>query len=188
MKNLVRGGVILSVLSLFVVFIYAQTKTNNEPKTVKDPQSQLNNKETNKETEKVIETAVTEKNKDTKEAEPNAETGSEEGQDNATNRGIKRTVSSRASGLSKARFVATAYCLRGRTASGTGVRRGIIAADPRVLPLGTRVSLGAGGQSGSYVVADTGGKIKGRKIDIWMASCSEARRFGRRNVTLSVLN
>jgi len=79
-------------------------------------------------------------------------------------------------------FSATAYCLKGRTASGGGVRRGIVAADPRILPLGTRIDLNAGSYSGSYVVADTGGAIKGRKLDIWVASCSEARRFGRRNV------
>ena len=82
-------------------------------------------------------------------------------------------------------FSATAYCLKGRTASGAGVRRGIVAADPRVLPLGTRINLNAGSYSGSYVVADTGGAIKGRKLDIWIASCSEARRFGRRTVKVN---
>ncbi len=82
-------------------------------------------------------------------------------------------------------FSATAYCLKGRTASGSGVRRGIVAADPRVLPLGTRINLNAGSYSGSYVVADTGGAIKGRKLDIWVASCSEARRFGRRTVKVN---
>ncbi|MDQ4121534.1 MAG: 3D domain-containing protein [Acidobacteriota bacterium] len=84
-------------------------------------------------------------------------------------------------------FSATAYCLKGRTASGSGVRRGIIAADPRLLPLGTRVQLTAGAWSGTYTVADTGGKIKGRKIDLWVPNSSEARRFGRRNVHITVL-
>jgi 3D (Asp-Asp-Asp) domain-containing protein len=82
-------------------------------------------------------------------------------------------------------FSATAYCLKGRTASGSGVRRGIVAADPRILPLGTRINLGAGSYSGSYIVADTGGAIKGRKFDIWVANCSEAKRFGRRTVTVN---
>ena len=91
--------------------------------------------------------------------------------------------------VSKARsFRATAYCLRGRTASGRMVRRGIVAADPRVLPLGTRIKLSAGRYSGTYLVADTGGKIKGRVIDIWVPSCSEARRWGRRNVKVTVLS
>ena len=84
-------------------------------------------------------------------------------------------------------FTATAYSLRGRTASGSGVRRGIIAADRRVLPLGTRVRLEAGSYSGEYIVADTGGAVRGRKIDIWMPQTSEAMRFGRRPVKLTVL-
>ncbi len=84
-------------------------------------------------------------------------------------------------------YHATAYCLNGRTASGTSVRRGIIAADPRVLPLGTRVRLSAGAWSGTYTVADTGGRIKGKKIDVWVPSLSEARRFGSRKVKLAVL-
>lgn len=84
-------------------------------------------------------------------------------------------------------FTATAYSLRGRTASGAGVRRGIIAADRRVLPLGTRVRLEAGSYSGEYIVADTGGAVRGRKIDIWMPHTSEAMRFGRRPVKLTVL-
>jgi 3D (Asp-Asp-Asp) domain-containing protein len=84
-------------------------------------------------------------------------------------------------------FTATAYSLRGRTASGGYVRRGIIAADRRVLPLGTRVRLEAGSYSGEYVVADTGGAVRGRKIDIWMPNTSEAMRFGRRPVRLTVL-
>ena len=84
-------------------------------------------------------------------------------------------------------YTATAYSLRGRTASGSYVRRGIIAADRRVLPLGTRVRLEAGSYSGEYVVADTGGAVRGRKIDIWMPHTSEAMRFGRRPVRLTVL-
>lgn len=84
-------------------------------------------------------------------------------------------------------FTATAYSLRGRTASGAGVRRGIIAADRRVLPLGTRVRLEAGSYSGEYLVADTGGAVRGRKIDIWVPQTSEAMRFGRRPVRLTVL-
>ena len=83
-------------------------------------------------------------------------------------------------------FTATAYCLQGRTASGSGVRRGIVAADPRILPLGTRISMNAGSYSGSYVVADTGGGIKGRRLDVWVSSCSEAKRFGRKAVNISV--
>jgi 3D (Asp-Asp-Asp) domain-containing protein len=85
-------------------------------------------------------------------------------------------------------YVATAYSLRGRTASGRMVSRGLIAADPRVLPLGSRVRLDHPGYSGEYLVADTGGAIRGRRIDIWTPSTSEAMRFGRRTVKLTVLS
>jgi 3D (Asp-Asp-Asp) domain-containing protein len=84
-------------------------------------------------------------------------------------------------------FTATAYSLRGRTASGRPVSRGLIAADRRVLPIGTRVRLEAGQYSGEYVVADTGGSVRGRKIDIWVPNSGEAMRFGRRPVRLTVL-
>lgn len=84
-------------------------------------------------------------------------------------------------------FTATAYNLRGRTASGKLVTRGIIAADRRVLPLGTRVRIDAGPYSGEYLVADTGGAVRGRKIDIWVPNTGEAMKFGRRPVKLTVL-
>ncbi len=85
-------------------------------------------------------------------------------------------------------FKATAYCLRGKTASGRMVRRGIVAADPRVLRLGTRIHMKGGRYTGNYLVADTGGKIKGRILDIWVPSCAEARRWGRRTVHVKVLS
>jgi 3D (Asp-Asp-Asp) domain-containing protein len=85
-------------------------------------------------------------------------------------------------------YVATAYSLRGKTASGRMVSRGLIAADPRVLPLGSRVRLDHPGYSGEYLVADTGGMIRGRRIDIWTPSSREAMRFGRRTVKLTVLS
>ena len=84
-------------------------------------------------------------------------------------------------------FIATAYSLHGRTASGRLVSRGLIAADRRVLPIGTRVRLEAGAYSGEYIVADTGGKVRGRKIDIWVPNTGEAMRFGRRAIRLTVL-
>jgi 3D (Asp-Asp-Asp) domain-containing protein len=87
-----------------------------------------------------------------------------------------------------AQYVATAYSLRGKTASGRMVSRGLIAADPRVLPLGSRVRLEHPGYSGEYLVADTGGMIRGRRIDIWTPSSREAMRFGRRTVKLTVLS
>jgi 3D (Asp-Asp-Asp) domain-containing protein len=85
-------------------------------------------------------------------------------------------------------YTATAYSLRGRTASGRPVSRGLIAADPSVLPLGTRVRVEAGAFSGEYVVGDTGGSVRGRRIDIWTPTSREALQFGRRAVKLTVLS
>jgi 3D (Asp-Asp-Asp) domain-containing protein len=85
-------------------------------------------------------------------------------------------------------YNATSYSRPGRGASGMGVRSGTIAADPKVLPFGTRVRLDAGQYSGEYVVTDSGTAIKGRKIDVWLPTYHEACRFGRRNVKLTVLS
>ena len=85
-------------------------------------------------------------------------------------------------------YTATAYSLRGRTASGRPVSRGLIAADPSFLPLGTRVRVEAGSFSGEYVVGDTGGSVRGRRIDIWTPTSREALQFGRRAVKLTVLS
>jgi len=87
------------------------------------------------------------------------------------------------------RMTATAYCQHGRTESGAQTRRGAIAADPRVLPLGSLVRIHSADRpySGTYTVLDTGAKVKGRKIDIFMPSCATARNFGKRVVLLTVL-
>ena len=85
-------------------------------------------------------------------------------------------------------FQATAYCLKGRTASGVNTRPGVIAADPRVLPLGTVVHIRAGRYTGTYTVLDTGGRIKGHTIDIFLPDYVEARRFGRQQIKVKVLS
>jgi len=86
-------------------------------------------------------------------------------------------------------FTATAYALDGKTALGTIARKGIVAADPKVLPLGSRIRIsGAGKHSGEYVVEDTGPKVNGRKIDIKMDSAVEAKEFGQRKVRVEVLS
>lgn len=79
-------------------------------------------------------------------------------------------------------YTATAYALKGRTASGIRVARGIVAADPRLHKLGSKIYVNAGQYSGTYTVADTGGHVKGRRIDIWMPSVRECKKFGRRKV------
>lgn len=75
----------------------------------------------------------------------------------------------------------TAYCLRGRTRRDNPVRPGIVAADPRVFPLGSRIEVWVGERYlGRFLVDDTGGAVKGNIIDVWTPACREARRFGRR--------
>jgi 3D (Asp-Asp-Asp) domain-containing protein len=87
------------------------------------------------------------------------------------------------------RFVATAYSTEDETASGKQTREGrTVAADPAVLPVGTTIQVeGAGPYSGEYVVHDTGPKIKGREIDIFIDDAVEAKRFGRKAVRIRVL-
>ncbi len=83
----------------------------------------------------------------------------------------------------------TAYCDQGETASGVQTRRGIVAADPDVLPLGSRIRVEglAGRHNGTYDVEDTGSAVKGRIIDIFMADCDAAKRFGRQTARVQVL-
>lgn len=87
------------------------------------------------------------------------------------------------------RMVATAYCIEGETASGAQTRRGIVAADPDVLPLGTRIRVDGLGRrlSRTYHVEDTGRLVKGREIDIFMHSCAAAKEFGRRPATVRII-
>jgi 3D (Asp-Asp-Asp) domain-containing protein len=85
-------------------------------------------------------------------------------------------------------FAATAYSIEGKTADGTQTRAGIVAADPKVLPLGTRIRVeGAGAYDGEYVVRDTGRAVKGREIDVYLANDREAKVFGRKAVQVEVV-
>lgn len=78
---------------------------------------------------------------------------------------------------------AVAYHLPGRTASGLPVGIGVIAVDPNVIPLGTRVFVPGYGPA---VAADVGTAIKGNIIDLWMPSTAQARAWGRRTVTITI--
>ncbi|MEY8414712.1 3D domain-containing protein [Tissierella praeacuta] len=78
----------------------------------------------------------------------------------------------------------------GLTASGTKVRPGVVAVDPRVIPLGTKLyvqSLDGTKDYGFAIAEDTGGAIKGNKIDLFFESSSAVNRFGRRKVKVYVL-
>jgi len=78
---------------------------------------------------------------------------------------------------------ATAYTLDGRTATGAPVGYGVVAVDPSVIPLGTRLTIPGYGEG---VAADTGGAIQGATIDLWFPSAAEAAAWGRRTVTITL--
>jgi 3D (Asp-Asp-Asp) domain-containing protein len=87
------------------------------------------------------------------------------------------------------KFTASAYSIDGETASGKRTREGrTVAADPDVLPIGTRIQIrGAGPFSGEYVVHDSGPKIKGREVDIFIDDPVTAKKFGRKPVQVRIL-
>lgn len=78
----------------------------------------------------------------------------------------------------------------GITATGTNVRRGTVAVDPRYIPYGTRMFIQT--VSGSYVYGiavaeDCGGDIKGDRMDLYLPTYEECREFGRRVCTVYFL-
>jgi 3D (Asp-Asp-Asp) domain-containing protein len=77
---------------------------------------------------------------------------------------------------------ATCYELSGTTATGMPVGPGVVAVDPSVIPLGTRMYVPG---YGNGVAADVGGGIQGAVIDLWMhpAQCAA---WGRRTVTITI--
>jgi 3D (Asp-Asp-Asp) domain-containing protein len=169
MKILARRSVTLSMLALIVGFFYAEPQVGEAFSLANNSPDRINRKK--QQTPAFKETS-----------ENITYNTSEAFADVTEKKAVKSTSISKA-----ASYKATAYCLKGRTASGSGVRRGIVAADPRVLPLGTRIQITAGSYSGTYTVTDTGGAIRGRILDLWVPNCSEAIRFGRKNISVSVL-
>ena len=104
---------------------------------------------------------------------------------------FKKTASTPAAYKKVIAMTATAYVAGGTTATGRPAQWGVVAVDPRVIPLGTRVYVEtADGQYiyGTAVAADTGGAIKGNKIDICVNTSSEAYAFGRRTVNVYILD
>lgn len=90
---------------------------------------------------------------------------------------------------SRMTFTATAYCKGTTTASGVQPRSGVAASDPDILPVGSVIRIDSRQEkhSGIYTIMDTGPKVQGRKIDIYIWSCIEALEFGRQPVGVTVL-
>jgi 3D (Asp-Asp-Asp) domain-containing protein len=81
-------------------------------------------------------------------------------------------------------FELTCYSLRGTTASGRPESRAGIAVDPRVIPRGTDVYIAG---EGTRTAIDTGGAIRGNRIDVWRPSADECRTFGRQTMPVFAL-
>ena len=101
----------------------------------------------------------------------------------------RAVAAARQEGVARLGFTATFYCKGTTTASGVNVRNGIAAADPDLLPIGSVIRIDELGEryDGIYTVMDTGPKVQGRHVDVYLWSCNEALQMGRRPMKLTVL-
>ncbi len=95
---------------------------------------------------------------------------------------LQPTTSSPVAGKRQLVVSATCYDLSGRTATGMPVGQGVVAVDPSVIPLGTRMYVPG---YGNGVAADVGSGIQGATIDLWMTP-SQCAAWGRRTVTITL--
>jgi 3D (Asp-Asp-Asp) domain-containing protein len=95
---------------------------------------------------------------------------------------LQQPTTSAPSGKRQLTVSATCYDLPGRTATGMPVGQGVVAVDPSVIPLGTRMYVPG---YGNAVAADVGGGITGNTIDLWMTP-SQCAAWGRRTVTVTL--
>lgn len=79
--------------------------------------------------------------------------------------------------------VATGYSLPGHTSTGMPVGWGVVAVDPSVIPLGTRITIPGYGEG---IAADVGSAVQGASIDLWFPSVAQAMAWGRRTLTVSL--
>lgn len=88
-----------------------------------------------------------------------------------------------ATGARTLTVAATGYSLPGHTATGLPVGFGVVAVDPAVIPLGTRLTIPGYGEG---VAADTGSAVQGYTIDLWFPTPADALAWGRRTVTITL--
>lgn len=81
-------------------------------------------------------------------------------------------------------FTVTSYSLRGATFTGTRARRGVCAVDPRHVPLGSRLFIPG---YGIGIAEDTGKRIRGRRLDVWLPSRGAALRWGVQRLRVRLL-
>jgi peptidoglycan DL-endopeptidase CwlO len=77
----------------------------------------------------------------------------------------------------------TGYALPGHTATGIPVGWGVVAVDPSLIRLGTRMTIPGYGEG---VAADTGSAVRGATIDLWFPTLAQARAWGRRTITITI--
>jgi 3D (Asp-Asp-Asp) domain-containing protein len=77
----------------------------------------------------------------------------------------------------------TGYAIRGRTSTGMQTAAGVVAVDPAVIPLGSRLTIPG---YGTGIAADTGGSVHGNVIDLWFPTLQQARAWGRRTLTITI--
>ena len=89
-------------------------------------------------------------------------------------------------------FIATGYSANDPaqgtsniTATGKEIKIGMIAVDTKIIPLGTEVEIK---DLGIFTAEDTGGKIRGNRIDIYFETREEAKKFGRQIIWVRILN
>jgi 3D (Asp-Asp-Asp) domain-containing protein len=92
-------------------------------------------------------------------------------------------TASPAAGTHTLTVTSTGYALQGTTATGMPVGWGIVAVDPALIPLGTRLTIPGYGEG---VAADTGGAVRGGTIDLWFPTLARAHAWGRRTVTITL--
>lgn len=112
-----------------------------------------------------------------------------------TSKQVSRGVSNSGQVLTVNASAYTAYCWEGctgKTATGYNVSNTIyyngyriVATDPKIIPLYSIIEID--GFNERFISLDTGGAIKGNKIDILMKSESEANKFGRKNLNIKVI-
>jgi 3D (Asp-Asp-Asp) domain-containing protein len=197
MKLFYRGGVSL-IATLFAAFVIsyarpllAETTPSQEPAQVQQEKQAPAQAQQKREAEtKTTAQAETAELSETASGKPSAAAVKDVDATAAKTVTVANSTPTKPAPLTAPQaYTAFSYSLCCRGASGMGVRRGTIAADPRILPYGTRVYMsGAGAYDGEYLVTDAGTAIKGNKIDVWVPTIHEARRFGRKNVKLTVLS
>ncbi len=96
---------------------------------------------------------------------------------------VPQSAAPQASGSRTITVTATGYALSGRTATGIAVGWGVVAVDPSVIPLGSKLSIPGYGEA---VAADVGGGVRGTAIDLWFPSTAEAHGWGRRTVAVTL--